>query len=208
MNLPTTPVVFFLHCILTIPSSLPLYIICTICFCRRIYLSLNADVTSSSADSSSDYSGYTSASGQPDRLGQSGRIRSGSSAERLAGSLSPTSSNERLAGSGDQRSSNSKLSEAGREYGVDLGRYLKVNYQMSGRSRPKSSPLNEDLGSELMVLTGTSSVHTETVSHLRMLFKCYNTPLLNELRGGDLQGMVRQTDWRLICIVCLVCLGT
>jgi hypothetical protein len=62
---------------------------------------------------------------------------------------------------------------------------------MSGRSRPKSSPLNEDLGSELMVLTGTSSVHTETVSHLRMLFKCYNTPLLNELRGGDLQGMVR-----------------
>ena len=191
MNLPTTPVVFFLHCILTIPSSLPLYIICTICFCRRIYLSLNADVTSSSADSSSDYSGYTSASGQPDRLGQSGRIRSGSSAERLAGSLSPTSSNERLAGSGDQRSSNSKLSEAGREYGVDLGRYLKVNYQMSGRSRPKSSPLNEDLGSELMVLTGTSSVHTETVSHLRMLFKCYNTPLLNELRGGDLQGMVR-----------------
>ena len=136
-------------------------------------------------------------------------MRSGSSAERLAGSLSPTSSNERLAGTGDQRSSNSKLSEAGREYGVDLGRYLKVNYQMSGRSRPKSSPLNEDLGSELMVLTGTSSVHTETVSHLRMLFRCYNTPLLNELRGGDLQGMVRQTsrlETYLSCLSCLSCL--
>lgn len=143
------------------------------------------------SDTSSDYSGYTSAtaSGQADRAGQAMLIRSGSCAERLV-SLSPTSSNERLAGPGDQRTSNSKLSESGREYGVDLGRYLKVNYQMSGRSRPKSSPLNEDLGSELMVLTGTSSVHTETVSHLRMLFRCYNTPLLNELRGGDLQGMV------------------
>ena len=148
-------------------------------FNRRIYLSLNADVSTSSQESSSDYSGYVSASGQSDKAGQSGRIRTGSSAERLAGSLSPTSSNERLAGTGDQRSSNSKLSEAGREYGVDLGRYLKVNYQMSGRSRPRTSPLNDDLGSELMVLTGTSSVHTETVSHLRMLFRCYNTPLLH-----------------------------
>lgn len=171
--------------------SLPLYVTCSSQTVRRIYLSLNADVSTSGQDASSDYSGYTSATaaGQADRAGQAMRIRSGSS-ERLV-SLSPTSSNERLAGTGDQRSSNSKLSESGREYGVDLGRYLKVNYQMSGRSRPKSSPLNEDLGSELMVLTGTSSVHTETVSHLRMLFKCYNTPLLNELRGGDLQGMVR-----------------
>jgi broad specificity phosphatase PhoE len=40
-----------------------------------------------------------------------------------------------------------------------------------------------------MVLTGTSNIHTDSVSHLRMLFKCYNTPLLNELRGGDFQGL-------------------
>jgi hypothetical protein len=112
-----------------------------------------------------------------------------SNAERL-NSAHQNISTERLAGYGDQGSSNSKLSEAGREYGVELGRYLKVNYQMSGHARPKSAPLEGDLGSELMVLTGTSSVHTETVSHLRMLFRCYNTPLLNELRGGDLQGMV------------------
>lgn len=128
--------------------------------------------------------------------GHAGRFRSSSSAERLT-HLPPNASNERLAGTGDQNSSNSKLTEAGREYAVDLGRYLKVNYQMSGHARPKSAPLEGDLGSELMVLTGTSSVHTDTVSHLRMLFRCYNTPLLNELRGGDLQGMVST----ILCVI-------
>ena len=158
----------------------------TIFIVRRIYIALNAETVSSSATPHSPtQAGLAGLAG----FSQSGRFRSSSSAERLA-ALPPNASAERLAGHGDQGSSNSKLSEAGREFGVDLGRYLKVNYQMSGSSRPKSSPLEGDYGSELMVLTGTSSLHTETVSHLRMLFRCYNTPLLNELRGGDLQGMV------------------
>ena len=161
----------------------------TIILIRRIYIALNAETVSSSATPHSPtQSGLAGLAGYCGN-GQSGSFRSSSSAERLA-VLPPNASAERLAGHGDQGSSNSKLSEAGREFGVDLGRYLKVNYQMSGSSRPKSSPLEGDLGSELMVLTGTSSLHTETVSHLRMLFRCYNTPLLNELRGGDLQGMV------------------
>jgi hypothetical protein len=129
-----------------------------------------------------------------------------SNAERL-NSAHQNISTERLAGYGDQGSSNSKLSEAGREYGVELGRYLKVNYQMSGHARPKSAPLEGDLGSELMVLTGTSSVHTETVSHLRMLFRCYNTPLLNELRGGDLQGMVGAHRKHLTFDRCIFCVS-
>ena len=113
--------------------------------------------------------------------------------------LAANLSTDRLAGTADIGLS--KLTEAGREYGVDLGRYLKVKYQMSGSGsfgiKKSRGPRDDDLGSELMVLTGTSSVHTDTVSHLRMLFRCYNTPLLNELRGGDLQGMV---SFFLLCL--------
>ena len=42
------------------------------------------------------------------------------------------------------------------------------------------------------MLAGTSPVHAETIIHLRTMFKCYNTPLLNELRGGDLHGYSRE----------------
>lgn len=146
-------------------------------------MSLNAEVTSNGNGTGATQNGLVSGHHSPTTQ------TAVSNAERL-NSAHQNISTERLAGYGDQGSSNSKLSEAGREYGVELGRYLKVNYQMSGHARPKSAPLEGDLGSELMVLTGTSSVHTDTVSHLRMLFRCYNTPLLNELRGGDLQGMV------------------
>ena len=146
-------------------------------------MSLNAEVTSNGNGTSATQNGLVSGHHSPTTQ------TAVSNAERL-NSAHQNISTERLAGYGDQGSSNSKLSEAGREYGVELGRYLKVNYQMSGHARPKRAPLEGDLGSELMVLTGTSSVHTDTVSHLRMLFRCYNTPLLNELRGGDLQGMV------------------
>ena len=44
---------------------------------------------------------------------------------------------------------------------------------------------------ELLVLSGASRVHAETLLHLRMLFSCYSTPLLNEMRGGDLHGLSR-----------------
>ena len=126
--------------------------------------------------------------------GHLNRCRSNSSSERLnaLGNNNSNLSTERLGGSSDIGPT--KLTEAGREYGVDLGRYLKFKYEMNGHPKSQSKLIvtkDKDLGLELMVLTGTSSVHTDTVSHLRMLFRCYNTPLLNELRGGDLQGMVR-----------------
>lgn len=164
---------------------------------RRIYLSLNAEVSSNGNGSGSSQNSLATGHPSPTTPPKT------SSTDKLNSSHQNVST-ERLAGYGDQGSSSSKLSEAGREYGVDLGRYLKVNYQMSGHARPKSAPLEGDLGSELMVLTGTSSVHTETVSHLRMLFRCYNTPLLNELRGGDLQGMVgaHSNHEMLICCTC------
>jgi len=47
----------------------------------------------------------------------------------------------------------------------------------------------KDAGKEILVLTGTSREQAETVSHLRLLYYVYCTPLLNELRGGDLHGM-------------------
>jgi hypothetical protein len=39
-------------------------------------------------------------------------------------------------------------------------------------------------GKGLMVLAGATT-NSETLLHLKLLFQCYITPLLNELRGGD-----------------------
>lgn len=44
-----------------------------------------------------------------------------------------------------------------------------------------------------MVLTGTAKVHAETSVHLRLHVPVYTTPLLNELRGGDLQ-LIKRSD--------------
>lgn len=44
-----------------------------------------------------------------------------------------------------------------------------------------------------MVLTGTAKVHAETSVHLRLQVPVYTTPLLNELRGGDLQ-LIKRSD--------------
>ena len=102
-----------------------------------------------------------------------------------------------------------KLTEAGRQYTLHIAKYLASIYKdtnmnsSSSQSSPTKKPSgvetedeegdNDDTeavhpGSQLMVITGTSDVHTHTVSHLRTMFKCYNSPLLNELRGGDFQG--------------------
>lgn len=156
-----------------------------------IYLSLNADIASNNGNTATCQNGLTSLNN---------RCRSNSSTERL-NNLLPNQSNDKLGGITSDNNQ-SKLSEVGREYCVDLGRYLKVKYQMSGNPKSKMPITRDsDLGSELMVLTGTSTVHTDTVSHLRMLFKCYNTPLLNELRGGDLQGMVRRRGFAFLFFI-------
>ena len=36
-------------------------------------------------------------------------------------------------------------------------------------------------------------VHHATIEHLQLIYPCVSTPLLNELRGGDLDGINRDT---------------
>ena len=73
-----------------------------------------------------------------------------------------------------------RLSNAGKKYSEDLAQFL-------GNQRRNYSE-----SKELLVLSGASRVHAETLFHLRMVFSCYSTPLLNEMRGGDLHGYTRQ----------------
>ena len=75
------------------------------------------------------------------------------------------------------------MTDSGQQYSIDLAKFIHVHVQDIDNA--------QQLGRELLVLAGTSRVHSETMLHLRTLFKCYNTPLLNELRGGDLHGLSR-----------------
>ena len=92
------------------------------------------------------------------------------------------------------------LSETGREYTQSMARWLKLEFKdllpipqlITADKNTSTSSSFTTSPSPLLVLTGTGSVHTNTVSHLRMLFPCYNTPLLNELRGGELQGLTME----------------
>ena len=53
-----------------------------------------------------------------------------------------------------------------------------------------SIDLYEDgCGRDVLVLAGTSDVHYETITHLRMHYPYFHTPLLEELRGGDFNGL-------------------
>ena len=67
------------------------------------------------------------------------------------------------------------LSKAGNDYAEKLGKYLET--------------VMSKTPTDLLILSGTQNVHAETILHLRPNFKCYSTPLLNELRGGDLHGL-------------------
>ena len=58
-----------------------------------------------------------------------------------------------------------------------------------------------DPGHMLMVLTGTGDAHMRTVSHLRT-FRCHHSPLLSDLRGGDLQGLKKEEIRKLFPEVC------
>lgn len=71
-----------------------------------------------------------------------------------------------------------QLTENGRQFSLDLAKYIQMQQEHL-----------KGVGRELLILTGTADIHAETVLHLRMMFSCYNTPLLNELRGGDLHGL-------------------
>ncbi len=43
-------------------------------------------------------------------------------------------------------------------------------------------------GKEVLVLIGTQQVDSESIAHLQMHYPVASTPLLNELRGGDMDG--------------------
>ena len=66
-----------------------------------------------------------------------------------------------------------RLTMAGRKYSQDLARFLEGQREVHSECK------------EMLVLSGASRVHAETLFHLRMVFSCYSTPLLNEMRGGD-----------------------
>jgi len=71
------------------------------------------------------------------------------------------------------------LTEAGRDYSLQLAKYIELERQQ----------MSDELGKDFLTLTGTSKVDSETILHLRMMCLCFTTPLLNELRAGDFQGL-------------------
>lgn len=92
---------------------------------------------------------------------------------------------EQLNGSADRLAGKESgaLTEAGRCYSNKLADFLL--YEQA-----------TDLigcGKEIVVLTGTANIHYESIQPLRHNgFTCYHTPLLNELRGGDLHGLSKE----------------
>ncbi len=44
-------------------------------------------------------------------------------------------------------------------------------------------------GKDVLVLIGTQQVDSESIAHLQMYYPVSSTSLLNELRGGDLDGI-------------------
>jgi hypothetical protein len=87
---------------------------------------------------------------------------------------------ERLAGA-----ESGKLTESGINYSQELVGFIK--------HEQSSSFQLTDLGKEVMVLAGTSKIHYESIRPLREAgFATFNTPLLNELRGGDFHGLSKR----------------
>ena len=74
---------------------------------------------------------------------------------------------------------NPRMTPNGRSYSMNLSRYLAKQQEEHGYD-------------DVIVLTGTARVHAETASHLRLLYPCYSSPLINELRGGSFHGMKRE----------------
>ena len=75
-----------------------------------------------------------------------------------------------------------QLTDRGRQYSLDLARYIQIEHDTSEGQSEKG----------LLVISETAGVHAETILHLRMLYSCYTTPLLNDLRGGDLHGLTHE----------------
>ncbi len=96
----------------------------------------------------------------------------------IAESVERSGGTENLAGN-----ESGLLTAAGSQYTVNLAKYVKSQLE----SRPA------ELGDDVLLITGTSKIHHESVHHFTTSHHpCYFTPLLNELRGGDLHGLSKQ----------------
>lgn len=72
------------------------------------------------------------------------------------------------------------LTPDGERYAADLAAYVRLQQdtELTG------------MGKEVVMLTGTSRIHHESVSEFHSAqYGCFFTPLLNELRGGDMHGL-------------------
>jgi len=77
-----------------------------------------------------------------------------------------------------------ELTEEGREYAMLLAKFIRAEQDSL-----------EPPGDEIMVLTGTQEIHTETIGHLTMLYPCAATTLLNSNQGlEDLQNPDPQAE--------------
>lgn len=82
----------------------------------------------------------------------------------------------------------SMMSTRGYQYAIDLTRYIKLEQDIES-GLGSIDHYEDGSGDDVLVLAGTSDAHYETISHLRMHYPYFNTPLLDELRGGDFHGM-------------------
>ena len=60
--------------------------------------------------------------------------------------------------------SSQRLTVEGKQYSQDLARFLEEQREVHSECK------------EMLVLSGASRVHAETLFHLRMVFSCYSTP--------------------------------
>lgn len=76
-----------------------------------------------------------------------------------------------------------ELSERGLNFANNLAEFMiyEKTYDLVGQ------------GKEILVLSGTAPIHYHSTNFLKQReFKCYHTPLLNELRGGNLHGLSKE----------------
>lgn len=72
-----------------------------------------------------------------------------------------------------------ELSAEGSVFALNVAKFMQAEQEI----------MREESG--VLVLTGTSKEQSETVSHVRKVYSVFCTPLLNELRGGDLHGLTK-----------------
>lgn len=75
-----------------------------------------------------------------------------------------------------------KLTAAGRAYALDLAKFMELEHD---------NLRNEGKEPDIIVLSGSHRANHESVLHLRTILPVFATPLLNELRAGNFQGMSR-----------------